>query len=146
LLNDRMLGFDRDPDSPNVARPSARPVNTLSPLLIEESRRRFALCTPGADGQVQTMTQILDAVLRGDLALPEAIDRPRWRSANGEVALEVGVASDILAHLQSLDHHCSLAPYLDRTFGSVVTAGVNKTDGSTFSFADRRRDASADAL
>jgi gamma-glutamyltranspeptidase / glutathione hydrolase len=146
LLNDRMLGFDRDLDSPNVARPSARPVNTLSPLLIEDSHRRFALCTPGADGQVQTMTQILDAVLRADLALPEAIDRPRWRSANGEVALEAGIASDILAHLQSLDHHCSLAPYLDRTFGSAVTAGVNKTDGSTFSFADRRRDASADTL
>jgi gamma-glutamyltranspeptidase/glutathione hydrolase len=146
LLNDRMLGFDRDPESPNVARPSARPVNTLSPLLIDQRDRRFALCTPGADGQVQTTTQILDAVLRGGLGLPDAIDRPRWRSANGEVAVETGLPSDVLAHLKSLGHRLSLLPYLDRTFGAAVAAGANKTDGSTFSFADRRRDASAGAL
>jgi gamma-glutamyltranspeptidase / glutathione hydrolase len=146
LLNDRMLGFDRDPDSPNVARPSARPVNTLSPLLIDQCGRRFALCTPGADGQIQTTTQILDAILRGGLELPDAIDRPRWRSANGEVSAETGLPSDVLAHLESLGHRFSFLPYLDRTFGAAVTAGVNKADGSTFSFADRRREASAGAL
>jgi gamma-glutamyltranspeptidase/glutathione hydrolase len=145
-LNDRMLGFDRDPESPNVARPSERPVNTLSPLLIDQRDRRFALCTPGADGQVQTTTQILDAVLRGGLGLPDAIDRPRWRSANGEVAVETGLASDILAHLELLGHRLTLLPYLDRTFGAAVAAGANKTDGSTFSFADRRREAAAGAL
>ena len=146
LLNDRMLGFDRDPESPNVARPSARPVNTLSPLLIDERDRRFALCTPGADGQIQTTTQILDAVLHGDLGLPDAIDRPRWRSANGEVAVETGLASDILVHLETLGHRLSLMPYMDRTFGAAVVAGASKTDGLTFGFADRRREAFAGAL
>lgn len=146
LLNDRMLGFDRRADSPNAARPSARPVNTLSPLLIERSNLRFALCTPGADGQVQTTTQILDAVLHGGVELPDSIDRPRWRSADGEVAIEVGLPSDTVTHLRSLGHRLSLVPSLDRTFGAAVIAGVRKTDRSTSSYADRRRDASADAL
>ena len=146
FLNDRMLGFDRDHKSPNATRSSARPVNTLSPLLIDQRDCQFALCTPGADGQVQTTTQILDAVLSGGLGLPDAIDQPRWRSANGEVAVETGIPPDILMHLESLGHRVSRLPYLHRTFGAAVAAGGNKKDGSTFSFADRRREASAGAL
>jgi gamma-glutamyltranspeptidase/glutathione hydrolase len=146
LLNDRMLGFDRDTASPNAARPSARPVNTLSPLLVDLEGRRFALCTPGADGQVQTTTQILDAVLRGGLGLADAIDQHRWRSANGAVAFEEGMSPDVLQHLKSLGHRLHSQPHLDRTFGAAVAAGYDKPSRTTFSVADLRREASAGSI
>ena len=45
--------------------------------------RSLALATPGADGQVQTLLQVLLGVYRQDLELRQAISRPRWRSENG---------------------------------------------------------------
>ena len=51
--------------------------------------------------------------------------------ANDEVAVETGMPSDILAHLELLGHRLLLLPYLDRTFGAAVAAGANKTDGSS---------------
>lgn len=77
LLNDRLLGFSQDPASPNAARPRERPVHTFSPILLRTDRHLLALATPGADGQVQTLLQIIGALLDDDLGLQEALERPR---------------------------------------------------------------------
>jgi len=47
LLNNRLQGFSRADAGPNAPRPGARPVHTLSPMIIEHGDRVFALATPG---------------------------------------------------------------------------------------------------
>lgn len=56
MLNNRAAGFTQ---GSNTARPGAMPVHTLAPILVEAGDVTFALATPGADGQVQTLLQIL---------------------------------------------------------------------------------------
>ena len=141
FLNDRMLGFDEDQDSPNRARPSARPVHTLSPVLVDDGRRRFAVSTPGADGQVQTVTQVIDSILADGLSLPAAVDRPRWRSSDSVVVLETGFDPEVAHGLARRGHQLEWRPGRDKSFGAVVVAGYEIDSGTTFGVADLRREA-----
>src|SRR5207245_1282375 len=59
LLNDRLQGFT----APGCeAAPATRPVHTLSPAIASREHERFALCTPGSDGQVQFLVQMVLAL------------------------------------------------------------------------------------
>src|SRR5262249_62083270 len=80
LLNDRLAGCSDDPESPDAVAPGRLPVHTLSPSLVSDERRAFALTTPGADGQVQTLLQLIDALVVGGEDLPRGRDRPRLRA------------------------------------------------------------------
>ena len=143
FLNNRMLGFDEANDSPNRARPSARPIHTLSPVIVEDATRRFAVATPGADGQVQTVTQVLDSILGDRMSLTAAVDRPRWRSSDASLIVEGGFAGDVAEGLRGLGHQLDWRPGRDKSFGAVVIAGVEKGCETTFAVADMRREAAA---
>lgn len=139
FLNDRMLGFDRDTDSPNRARPSAWPLSTLSPALVDDGDRVLAIATPGADGQVQTLTQVLEGVFIDGMSVLGALDRPRWRSMDGQLLLEQGFDLSLAQGLTARGHEIEWLPGRHETFGAAVVAGFDRGGSNVFASDDNRR-------
>ena len=135
-LNNRAGGFT---EGANAAAPGKRPVHTLAPILVTTSQGVLALATPGADGQVQTLLQVLVGVYREDLELGEAIARPRWRSENGALLIDQNHPG--IEGLAALGHRVSPLPGGDNRFGAVVCAGY--LDGQPVAAADWRRETAA---
>ncbi len=138
LLNDRLAGCSTDPGSPNAVAAGRRPVHTLSPALVSDERRAFALTTPGADGQVQTLLQLIDAIASDGENLPRALDRPRWRSSEGRLGIESDYDPGVLAELGRRGHELFPMDPGAPTFGAAVAAGVDSRTGTPFAASDPR--------
>lgn len=132
-LNNRGGGFT---DGPNAPAPGKRPVHTLAPILLSGPDGTLALATPGADGQVQTLLQVLDRIAYRSASLGDAITAPRWRSEGGRLLIEEDHPER--EALESLGHDLRVLPPGDMRFGAVVAAGC-ETDGP-FAIADWRRE------
>jgi gamma-glutamyltranspeptidase/glutathione hydrolase len=141
LLNDRMTGFSKDPESPNAPAPSRRPVHTLSPFVIDDGDHVFALATPGADGQVQVVSQLISAIVDRDQPINAALHLPRWRSANGQLHVESGFSPLIASELKQRGHDIVPADAGAGMFGAAVVAGVETRHGTLFAASDPRREA-----
>jgi gamma-glutamyltranspeptidase/glutathione hydrolase len=139
VLNNRAAGFTH---GRNTAAPGKRPVHTLAPALLETaSGAVLGLATPGADGQVQTLLQVLWRLRAGE-PLSAALAAPRWRSQDGRLLVEIGhPAADALA---DRGHDVELRPAGDPVFGAVVAAGI--TGGTPVAAGDWRRRVSSGAL
>jgi gamma-glutamyltranspeptidase/glutathione hydrolase len=137
LLNDRLHGFTTGENHPA---PGRRPVHTLSPLMVASGARAFALCTPGADGQVQTLCQILAAVLVDGASLPEALAAPRFRSANGALSVEADYDAAVVAELERRGHAVTRKPPGAVDFGAAACAGIDTATGTVFAATDPRRE------
>jgi gamma-glutamyltranspeptidase/glutathione hydrolase len=140
MLNDRLTGFAADPSSPNAAAPSKRPVHTLSPALFDAGGGPVALATPGADGQVQVLVQVIESVLGQGIPIPETLDAPRWRSVEGRVALEAGFDRRLAESLARRGHEVTWLPAGDSLFGACALAGFDVATGTAFAAADPRRE------
>jgi gamma-glutamyltranspeptidase / glutathione hydrolase len=145
LLNDRLTGFSDEPGSPNAPAPGRKPVHTLSPALIDDGRRVFALATPGADGQVQVLVQLIEAIVREGRAFPEALEAPRWRSVDGRLAIEEGFDPARARALAERGHELWWLPAGDSLFGACAVAGFDRETGKLLAAADPRREVSAAA-
>jgi len=139
-LNNRAGGFTA---GANAAAPGKRPVHTLAPAILRLPQGVLALATPGADGQVQTLLQVLVALRKdgSDLAtaISAAIAKPRWRSENGGLLIEQGHPHRDA--LSALGHRITPCADGDVRFGAVVCAGV--IDGQALAAADWRRETDA---
>ncbi|MGC4026308.1 MAG: gamma-glutamyltransferase [Mesorhizobium sp.] len=131
-LNNRAGGFTA---APNDAAPGKRPVHTLAPAILETLRGPLALSTPGADGQVQTLLQVISGLVIEKVDLAKAIDRPRWRSENGKLLVEKSHPHK--AELAALGHEVVEMPDGDMRAGAVTAAGI--VDGAPIACADWRR-------
>lgn len=145
LLNDRLAACPADPDSPNAPAAGRRPVHTLSPALVSDGRRAFALCTPGADGQVQTLAQVIDAIATDGANLPRALDRPRWRSSEGRLGIESDYDPGLISELEKRGHELLPMPPGAPAFGSAVAGGIDSRTGTPFAASDPRSGAWAAA-
>jgi gamma-glutamyltranspeptidase/glutathione hydrolase len=132
-LNNRAGGFT---DGPNAAAPGKRPVHTLAPALLMLEGGSIGLATPGADGQVQTLLQVIAGVLRDGVDLAQAIARPRWRSEGGALLIEGSHPAQ--EKLRSLGHEVKPLPDGDTRFGAVVCAG--RVEDEPVAVSDWRRD------
>lgn len=131
-LNNRAAGFTKGRNAP---RPGARPVHTLAPSLVRSADgSRFALATPGADGQVQTLLQVL-ASARGGTDLAEAVSEPRWRSQDGHLVIPAD--HDSVGTLATRNHEVRFADSSSDLYGAVVGAGFRSCE--LFAVADWRR-------
>lgn len=132
VLNNRAGGFT---GGRNAFQPGKRPVHTLAPALVEGPEGVVALSTPGADGQVQTLLQVILRWAVAGQPLPEAVAAPRWRSENGKLLVEAGhpARDDLLAR----GHAVVDAPSGDMRFGAINAAGL--WDGAPFALPDWRR-------
>jgi gamma-glutamyltranspeptidase/glutathione hydrolase len=73
VLNNRAAGFT---DGANGPGPGKRPVHTLAPAIVTSGHEVLAIATPGADGQVQTLLQVLTATALQGRTLAEAVSFP----------------------------------------------------------------------
>jgi gamma-glutamyltranspeptidase/glutathione hydrolase len=132
-LNNRGGGFT---DGANAAAAGKRPVHTLAPALVTGSFGTLALATPGADGQVQTLLQVIGRIFYRGEDLAAAIAAPRWRSEGGALLIEEGhPAMDALA---ALGHQLRPLTAGDNRFGAVVCAGY--VEDAPLAVADWRRE------
>jgi gamma-glutamyltranspeptidase/glutathione hydrolase len=145
LLTNRLTGCSSDPRSPNAPLAGRRPVHTLSPSLVEVDGLAFALATPGADGQVQTLLQVVQALVDEGLDLPGALARPRWRSREGVLEVEDDLPARVLASLEARGHLLERHPAGAARFGAAAAAGVDEAGGTLFAVPDPRREVHAAA-
>ena len=134
VLNDRGEGFT---EAPNHPRSGALPVHTLAPALcVDRDGRVSALATPGADGQVQTLLQVLLSMRFDGLDIVATLERPRWRGEHDDLLIERGhpAAED----LELRGHRLKVVDLGDPRFGGVVAAGVDE-DGP-WAAGDMRRE------
>jgi gamma-glutamyltranspeptidase/glutathione hydrolase len=133
VLNNRGAGFTT---APNDLAPGKVPVHTLAPALLETPLGPLALSTPGADGQVQTLLQVLSGLLIEKLDLASTNSRPRWRSENGKLLVEAShPRRDALA---ALGHDVVPMADGDMRAGAVTAAGI--IDRAPIACADWRRE------
>jgi gamma-glutamyltranspeptidase/glutathione hydrolase len=104
--------------------------------MIRHEGGLLALATPGADGQVQTLLQIIHRIVKGDADLASAIAVPRWRSENGSLLIEEGHPS--AQYLEGRGHAILRLPAGEMRFGAIACAGV--IDGAPITLADWRRE------
>jgi gamma-glutamyltranspeptidase/glutathione hydrolase len=135
-LNNRAGGFT---SGANSAAPGKRPVHTLAPALLVTEQGALGMATPGADGQVQTLLQVLIAIRREGIDLAQAIARPRWRSENDKLLIERSHSR--IAELRALGHQVEILPDGAMRFGAVVCAG--HLNDEPIACADWRRETAA---
>ena len=133
MLNNRAGGFTTGANSWAAGR---RPVHTLAPAMVRSQNGVMALATPGADGQVQTLLQVIDRMMRRGEDIASAVAAPRWRSEGGQLLVEDGHPSE--AGLRALGHDIALRPSGALCFGAVACAGV-EAGGEPFAVSDWRR-------
>lgn len=132
-LNNRAGGFTQ---GANAAAGGKRPIHTLAPALLHGPGGAVALATPGADGQVQTLLQIIEKLTFGGLPLEEAVAALRWRSEAGNILIEEGHPA--AARLTELGHGLRMLAPGDMRFGGVVCAGMDQA--VPFALSDWRRE------
>ncbi|HEX6331172.1 MAG TPA: gamma-glutamyltransferase [Actinomycetota bacterium] len=139
VLNNRAEGFT---EAPNDLRPGALPVHTLAPALhVRHDGRVTALATPGADGQVQTLLQVLLAMRFDGPDVLAALERPRWRGEGDRLLIERGHPA--VEDLERRGHRLEVADHGDDRFGAVVEAGID--DDGPWAAGDERREVAAGA-
>jgi gamma-glutamyltranspeptidase/glutathione hydrolase len=140
VLNNRADGFTT---GSNSYAPNTYPIHTLAPaIVVDNTGHSLALATPGADGQIQTLIQVLTRMRFEHHSLVDAIRAPRWRSENG--ALLVEESHPHLSGLQSRGHLVRPRPFGEDIFGAIVATGVD-ADG-LFAAEDPRRGVVAGAI
>jgi len=140
VLNNRGAGFTAAPNEPG---PGRRPVHTLAPALVEGPDGVTALATPGADGQVQTLLQVLTRVRFADADLATAVAASRWRSVESALLVEQAHPSAIA--LTGRGHAVTPVADGDPRFGAVVAATWHP-DTTTAAVGDWRRSVSTGGI
>lgn len=140
VLNNRAGGFTSGENAPG---PSKRPVHTLAPALLEDRNGDvLAIATPGADGQVQTLIQVIARMRFNSDPLERAIAAPRWRSQDGQLLIEED--HDWIDDLARRGHRTSMRRSGDDLFGAVVAAGL--VSGRPYAASDWRRNVTTGAV
>lgn len=133
-LNNRAQGFTQ---APNDAAPEKFPVHTLAPSILVGDEGVTALATPGADGQIQTLLQIIARMSGPEpMELTQSIAAPRWRSEDGKLLIEA--AHPARENLADRGHRTEVREDGAMCFGGVVSAG--QSGELPFSASDWRRE------
>jgi gamma-glutamyltranspeptidase/glutathione hydrolase len=144
MMNNRLLGFSLDPASPNVLAPGKRPVHTLNTALIERDDEVIAVCTPGANLQVQHNLQVICNLIDFDMQLQAAVDAPRWsmgdqmRIGDDQLMLEDRFGEEVIGDLAGRGHNTVTAPAW-QVGGGIQVARRNRRTGVLWAARDPRR-------
>lgn len=145
MLHNRGRGFSLDPGEANFIEPHKRPYHTLSPCLIMKGERPFmVLGTPGADGQTQTILQVIANIFDFQADVQEAIESPRWRSNPGNrLSIEGRFSPAVIEGLKAKGHQIELLPEWSRVCGGAQGIIIDQENGVFMAGADPRRQAYA---
>jgi gamma-glutamyltranspeptidase / glutathione hydrolase len=129
ILNNRLSSLAGSVSGPADLPRGGRAPHTLSPMLLDLDARRLALATPGADGQVQTLVQIVRRLVDTNAGLSAALHAPRWRAVAGRLAIETSFDAEVLDALAARGHAVDLLPDGDPLFGGAAAAGTDGVSG-----------------
>jgi len=143
LLNNRMTGFDVDPDHRNAVAPGKRPSHTLNPVMVfDKGKVRYLMSTPGGAAQTISHVQILTNMVDRGMELTAAIEAPRWAiTQEGDALLDDEVPDAVMAELKRRGHKVSRSSGASY-FGSAKCIEV-LPNGVMCGAADIRREAFA---
>lgn len=138
---------------PNSVEPGKRPRITPNPAIAFKDGRFFmAYGTPGADSQPQTMVQVLVNVIDFKLNIQEAIEAPRFRSANfpdsffphnylpGRLNVEARIPQQVIERLKEKGHDVNVYPEWTWNCGGLCAIIADETRGILLAGADPRRE------
>ncbi|RPI74826.1 MAG: gamma-glutamyltransferase [Desulfobacteraceae bacterium] len=145
ILHNRGRGFSLNPAHPNGLEPGKRPYHTLHPaMVLKNGRPQIVLGSPGADGQTQTVMQMLVAMLDHETDMQTAVEVPRWRSnPDGTLWMEGRFDSRVVSELKGRGHRVELRPDWDPIMGSAQAIRIDYESGFLLAGADPRRQAYA---
>jgi gamma-glutamyltranspeptidase/glutathione hydrolase len=145
MLHNRGKDFSLDPAHFNCLEPHKRPYHTLSPCMILKGERPFmVLGTPGADGQTQTLLQVMANIIDFGADIQEAIESPRWRSNPGNnLLIESRFPAAVIKGLKGKGHQIELLPDWSPVCGGAQGIIIDGEDGVLMAGADPRRQAYA---
>lgn len=145
LLHNRGRGFTLDPEHVNCLKPHKRPYHTLhSAMVLKDGRPYLVLGTPGADGQTQTVTQLLMNHLEFGANVQESVEAPRFRSSpDGSLFLEGRFSPEVVSGLKDRGHKVQIVSDWDEVMGSSQIIRIQRGNGVIMAGADPRRQAYA---
>jgi gamma-glutamyltranspeptidase/glutathione hydrolase len=138
---------------PSVVAPGKRPRLTPSPALALKDGKPF-MCfgTPGGDVQAPSMMQVFLNVTQFGMALQQAIEAPRFSSANfpnsfpphdyfpGRVCIEENMPPGLIEEMRALGHDVEVLPRLPAKSGGVCAVMRDPQNGLVHAGADPRRE------
>jgi len=142
LLNDFLYWFDLDADSPNVVAPHKKVEMCLSPGMIFQDKKVFALMgTPGSHGIMETTPQFMSNVMDFGMSIQAAIDAPRVRPMEGNKMIAEGrISKDVIAGLAARGHLVETLPDFTMAVGGAQGIMIDPDSGTFSGGADPRRD------
>jgi gamma-glutamyltranspeptidase len=145
MLHNRGKGFSLDPSHVNRIEPHKRPYHTLSPCMIFKGELpSMVLGSPGADGQTQTLTQVIANIIDFKANVQEAIESPRWRSNPGNnLLIESRFSPEVIEGLKAKGHQVQLLPDWSAVCGGAQGIIIDHKKGVLMGGADPRRQAYA---
>jgi gamma-glutamyltranspeptidase len=145
MLHNRGKDFSMDPAHVNCIEHHKRPYHTLSPCMIFKGGRPcMVLGTPGADGQTQTLLQVIANTIDFEADVQEAIESPRWRSNPGNrLLIEGRFPNEVIEGLKAKGHEIELLPAWSSICGGAQGIIIDGKRGVFMAGADPRRQAYA---
>jgi gamma-glutamyltranspeptidase/glutathione hydrolase len=154
MLHNRGNYFSLEPGSVNALAPGARPLHTLTPMmLLRDEAPWVVLGSMGGDGQPQFMVQLINALVDDGLSPQEAVDRSRFVAEVEERGLPLrtvsiesdGVGPGLVEDLRRRGHDVRLIePRTPATGWAQVIR--REHDGSYTGGADPRADSTVGSL
>ncbi len=142
LLNDTLVDFSVDPESPNIVAPYKRPLSSMSPTLILKDGTPFmTLGCPGTTRIITGVLQVISKVIDHRMDLQDAIDAVRMHDDFGTLILERRVPDEVIETLKAMGHEMNTGEVWF-TFPCIQGA-IRLSDGSFKGAADPRRDGKA---
>ena len=142
LLNDTLVDFSLDPDSPNCVAPGKRPLSSMSPTMILKDGTPFmTLGAPGSTRIITGVLQVITKVIDHGMDLQEAIDAVRMHDDFGTLILEKRVPEEVITALKNKGHELNTGEVWF-TF-PCIQGCIRLTDGRFKGAADPRRDGQA---
>jgi len=141
ILHNRGSLYSLEAGHPNALAPRKRPFHTLTPVIaLRAGRPWLVFGTPGGDGQVHTLAQVLNNILVFGMSPQRAVDAPRLRRLpSGMLSIEDRVPADVTSALEARGYTVRRREGWTAEFGgagAILIAGDSLITG-----ADRRREA-----
>ncbi len=153
-LQNRGCGFRLQAGHPNALQPGKRPYHTIIPALATRSADNSLFASFGVMGgfmQPQGHLQVVVGLADDGLDPQSALDRPRFAVTEaletGEVALEEGIPTSVMAGLADLGHHVRPVSGMGRSsFGRGQIIHRDAENGVLWGGSDPRADGCAMCL
>ena len=145
IMHNRGRGFSLDPGHPNRLEPGKRPYHTLHPaMILKDNKPYVVLGTPGADGQTQSVIQMVTNLIDHGADVQQNNEAPRWRSEpDGELKIEARFSEKTLDALRAKGHKVQVCEPYDGVMGSSQAIMLDPDSGVRHGGADPRRNAYA---